>query len=149
VCLSYVVHSRVPAIARAAAVTVDETASCCATILVAARGPEPTDPFESRTFSIHFDTCAKPSFHVTMATNLCCVSPKKQAKTISIILVLLDVAREPIQSLAFLFVRCYYRTRRCFKTFLLRQTFFSCHNGNQPLLHVSNKQTNKQTIRNH
>jgi hypothetical protein len=55
VCLSYVVRSRVLAIARAAAATVDVTASCCATILVAARGPDPTDPFESRMFSIPFN----------------------------------------------------------------------------------------------
>jgi hypothetical protein len=61
VCLSYVVRSRVLAIARAAADTVDERASCCATILVAARGPEPTDPFESRMFSIPFNSSAMDS----------------------------------------------------------------------------------------
>jgi hypothetical protein len=56
VSLGYVVRSRVLAIARAAAATVNETASCCATILVAARGPEPTDPIESHTSSIPFKT---------------------------------------------------------------------------------------------
>jgi hypothetical protein len=55
VCISYVVHGRVLAKARAAAATMDVTASCCATILVAARGPDPTDPFESRMFSIAFN----------------------------------------------------------------------------------------------
>jgi hypothetical protein len=55
VSLGYVVCSRLLAIAHAAAATVDETASCCATILVAARGPEPTDPIESRTFSFPFN----------------------------------------------------------------------------------------------
>jgi hypothetical protein len=55
VSLSCAVWNRVLAIARAAAATVDETASCCAAILVADRGPGPTDTTESRTFSTPFN----------------------------------------------------------------------------------------------
>jgi hypothetical protein len=68
-------------------------------------------------------------FHVTTAANLCFIHQgTKQTEPICIILVLVDVVREPIEQLTFLCLSA--AKTAALISFAVSKTFISCHNGN-------------------